>query len=304
MVEKLLLVIYDLDIDYAKGLMNQLKRRERFPFEVQLVTTLEHLHEVKQEITVLLMDEKLEGTKIHNQVKYVMYLSEFSQDEKHIKRYQSVDKIVMQIEGQTHRQRYGKDKKEEISCLDSSRVIAFYSPIVECGQEQLATVLAKKLAENQKTVYYFDFELIPSFPTNKSPDFFYDLRQKGLFQQDTWSTYFERKGNWNCLYTSLYHNELWNVDREDIEYLISGLRERTETAYYIFDIGFLNAAIIELLKRCDDWFVPIRPGTVEGLRVENLKKLIQFREGEELEEKLIEVDVQNGLEEVWRRLVL
>lgn len=296
----MLLVICDLDVDYAKGLINQLKRREHFSFEIQLVTTLEHLNDVEHEITLLLLDEKLEGANIHNKVKHVLYLSENLQDKNHIKRYQSIDRIVMQMEGQIQ----CKDKEEAISTFETGRIIAVYSPMGGSDQTYLATSLAQRLAENQKKVYYFDFGLVPSLSADKVPDFCYDLRQKCLFQQDAWSTYFEKKDKWHCVYTSLYNNELWNVDKDDIEYLVSGLRERDEVAYYIFDIGFINFAMIEMLKGCDYWFAITRVGEVETLRLKNLKKLLQFRKGGGLEEKLVEVDGHNGLEEIWRRLVL
>lgn len=299
-LNKQLIIIYDLDINYAEGLLGQLKQKEGFPFEVKLITTKEGLEETKEEVELLLLSEGVSVTELGKNIKRVVYLSEGQQDSHHMNKYQSIDKIIDYIK------KHCEVLKEEVSFKKSgdNLLIVVYSPIGGSGVTTLAGELTEYLTDLDCIVYSINFELISSFACKREADFFYDMRQRQLFSHGNWKSYFLEQGGAGKLTTSLYNNELWNVDKEDILYLIRGLREREEGAYYIFDLGFLNGAMCSLLNECDYWFMPWREGALEQAKVANLKNLLEFRQMEAWEQRLIEVDVWREHKEVFQRLVL
>lgn len=299
-LNKKLIIIYDLDVNYAEGLLRQLKQKEGFPFEVKLITTPEGLEETKEEVELLLLSEGVFVAELGKNIKRVVYLSEGQQDSCHMNKYQSIDKVIDYIK------KHCEVLKEDVPFKKSGeeRLIVVYSPIGGSGMTTLAGELAEYLTGLDCIVYSINFELISSFACKKDVDFFYDMRQRQLFSNENWKAYFGGQGGAGQLTTSLYNNELWNVDTEDILYLIGGLREREEGAYYIFDLGFLNGAMCSLLNECDYWFMPWREGTLEQAKITNLKKLLEFRQMEGWKQRLIEVDVRREHKELFQRLVL
>ena len=181
--------------------------------------------------------------------------------------------------------------------------MVIYSPVGGSGVTTITGELARYLAEQEQVVYSINFELISSFACEKKVDFFYDMKQRKLFLKENWKNYFSKQeGVWK-LTTSLYNNELWNVDKEDILYFVSGLQERREQAYYLLDLGFLNGAVLCLLDKCDYWLMPLQDGVIEQNKVKNMKALLEFRQMEKWKEKLIEVNKNSEYQKLFQGLV-
>jgi len=294
-----LIIIYDLDISYAKELLSQLKKREEFLFEIRMVTTQERLKEISEEVDLLLLSEEMSGVALGENIRKIIYLSEGRQDSFHMNKYQSIDKIAAYIEKNCEPMReevlLGKQK--------GGTLVVIYSPVGGSGVTTITGELARYLAEQEQVVYSINFELISSFACEKKVDFFYDMKQRKLFLKENWKNYFSKQeGVWK-LTTSLYNNELWNVDKEDILYFISGLQERREQAYYLLDLGFLNGAMLCLLDKCDYWLMPLQDGVIEQNKVKNMKALLEFRQMEEWKEKLIEVNKNSEYQKLFQGLV-
>lgn len=300
---KKLLVIYDLDIEYGQGLLSYLKQQKSFSFEVRLITALSSLA-ADEEVSLLIVDQALEGMDFGGTVKQIVYLSEDREDTIHIKRYQAMDKLIEKILELCNIPVEGVNHVNSIGKTGTTCMIGIYSPAGGCGKTELARKVASHMERNKVVSYYLDFELIPNEEVQRQVDFFFDLHEKEMFKEDNWKQYFHSVDGISCLKTSMYHSELWELCEEDMNYLVQGIRGREECANYIFDIGFLNRSTISLLRNCDYWILPYREGQLASYKIRNLEQLLQFQGETTLLDKMLRFNVEHGYDEILKKLVL
>lgn len=298
MVKKLL-VIYDLDLAYGNELLSQMMSRRGFPFEVKLVTSYKSLSEIQEEITLLLLDEALVGIELGQNVRQTLYLSENRSDETHLNRYQSVEQLLEHIQIVCKACVEIEQKK-----ISETRIIAVYSPLGGCGKTTLANGLVQSVTQRGGQAYYLDFGLISERYSSSDVDFYYDLHMHELFKEKNWDNYFVKEEGGRFLKSSLYGISLWNVEQEDILYLVQGIRERNERACYVFDVGFINQSVLRLLEECDCWLMPCGESTEREKRVEHVKELVRFEEKEVIISKILEVSRKEQMEDVMKKLGL
>lgn len=301
-LDKQLLVIYDLDIAYGEGLFSYLKQTREFPFEIKLITALDSLSN-EETVSLLVLDQALEGIEVGRNIGQIVYLSEGKEDEHHINRYQAMAQIIERLKG------FDKSLIEDeiihvMSKSSRTSLVGIYSPIGGCGKTELARQIATGFARNEETVYYLDFELVSNEEASKEVNFFYDLRERNLFKGENWGQYFMNRNGVYYLASSLYQSELWELNEDDMTYLVQGMREREEQASYIFDIGFLNYAVVRLLRGCDCWVLPYQEGQLAEYKIKNLEKLLHFQEEHELLDRMLQFNVEQGVDELMKRLVL
>lgn len=292
-MKKELLVIYDLDLEYGNGLLSYLLQKKDFPYEVKLVTSEKSLEQLQGEIAVLLTDETFEGVDFGKTAGQVVYLSEEDEDSRHINRFQSVDKIAERIAGFSlapvvHKQ----------NTFSKTKIIGVYSPAGGCGKTAAARELASIVSRSGMKVYRIDFNLIPEKLNNGRIDFYYNLQQKVLFEEDNFEQSFTCENGIYSMNTSLYSMLLWNLKRQDITYLIEGLHNRQETACYIFDIGFLNESVVTLLESADIWIAPCLQKLGQDVKSENLRSLLLFQGKEHLLDKKADITNISQLAEI------
>ena len=297
-MKKYLLVICDLDVNYAEGLLAHFSQKNDNPFEVKQITELESLNSIQEEVELLLLDENLKGIQINGNVKRVLYLSEGIQDQQHVNRYQPVDEIILHISSIC-------DMSSEISIKEISKtaIIGIYSPVGGCGKTAFAREFAEFVSSRGGQVFYFDFELVSNEPCAESADFFYDMHERILFEEENWNNYFVLRDGVYCLKTSYYNCQLWNMSTDDMNYLIQGISKHNESAYYILDIGFINEAVICMLNQCDCWIMPYRDEEGRQGKIQNLKGLLEFCGEEKLIQKRIEVDMGKPYHTLFEKLV-
>ena len=298
MLKRRLLVIYDLDLEYGNGLFSHLIHKENFLFDIKLVTNYKSLEDIQEEISLLLLDEALAGLELGQKVKQVLYLSEHETDGTHVNRYQSVDKLIEHIQNVTNI--VGEEKKS----VSKTRVIGVYSPVGGCGKTTVSKEIASFVTKSGGQAYYFDFGLISLKEGSKNADFFYNLHEQIHISEEGWREYFVIEEEVHCMQGSLYHTELWNMEIKDINFLLQELRARTESALYIFDIGFINQTMLALLAECDIWVLPCLYGGESDERVRNMKELIKFQGREELLNKIVEISSLEQLKSLFQKQVL
>lgn len=297
-MKKYLLVICDLNISYAEGLLARFSQKKDSPFEVKQITELESLNGMQDVVELLLLDENLKGVQVGDNVKRVMYLSEGVQDQHHVNRYQSADDIMLHISFICDRT--GEASRKEIS---KTTIIGIYSPVGGCGKTAFARELAALVSSRGGRAYYFDFELISNEPCAENGDFFYDLHEKMIVKEENWNNYFQLKDDVYYLNTSYYNCQLWNMAANDMDYLMKELRKRDGAAYYIFDVGFINEAVICMLNQCDHWIMPYTEEEGRRGKIQNIKGLLEFCGEERLTQKLIEVDMRSPYQVLLEKLV-
>lgn len=300
---KKLLVIYDLDIEYGEGLLSYLKQQKSFPFEVRLITALSSLAD-DDEVSLLIVDQALEGMDFGGSVRQIVYLSEDREDAIHIKRYQAMDKLIekilelsdVSVEDVKHINLAGKTS---MACM-----IGVYSPVGGCGKTELARRIAAHMEKDNVASYYLDLELVPNEEGQRQVDFFFDLHEREMFKEKKWKEYFHTVDGVSCLGASVYHSELWELCEEDVNYLVQGIQGREENASYVFDIGFLNHSVITLLRNCDYWVLPYKEGQLASYKIRNLEQLLQFQGEAALLDKVLRFNVEHGYDELLKKLVL
>lgn len=296
---KKLLVIYDLDLAYGDELLSQIMRRHGTLFEAKLVTSYKSLGDIQEEITLLLLDESLIGIELGQNVKQILYLSENRNDEDYVNRYQSVEQLLERIAKACE-----VNRESGVNSNSETRIIAVYSPLGGCGKTTLANGLVQCVSQRGGRAYYIDFGLISERQSGREPNFYYDLHMHELFQEDKWKEYFWEEEGGMYLKSSLYGISLWDVEQEDIHYLINGIRQREEKACYVFDVGFINQSVLHLLEECDCWLMPCGDNQDRAKKVENVKELVRFEEKEVIMSKILEVSRREHVEEVMRKLGL
>lgn len=289
-MKKELLVIYDLDLEYGNGLLSYLTQRKEFPYEVKLVTSYKSLQELEAEIGVLFIDETFEGVETGNKAGQVIYLSEELEDSQHINRFQSVDKIAERI-ALLHRD----ISVEGQGSFSKTEVIAVYSPLGGSGKTTLAKETARLVHESGQKAFYVDFGLVPERIREVSADFYYNLKERILFEKDNFNHCFTTEEGISYLKTSFYSTMLWKLQNQDIRYLIEGMRERADSASYIFDIGYINETVVTLLELSDVWFMPHSANHYGVEKVENMRNLLRFQKKEVLLEKMVTITDKNQI---------
>jgi hypothetical protein len=253
-------------------------------FEAMLITNCKSLEEIDRDIALLLLDESLQDLKLGEKVKKVLYLSEHETNAAYINRYQSADIILKNV-------LKALETLPDMPCNGFLRgeIIGVYSPVGGSGKTLLAKELAREIKMKGGKVYYFDFGLVPEIMGERRADFYYDLHEKIHITEDAWKNYFSEEEGVFRMASSVYNTELWTMAPEDIEFFLEQIHMRNEEAYYIFDIGFFNAAIVKLLEGCDRWLLPKIYRGERLDKIEHVKELIRFQGREALLDKLREV---------------
>lgn len=194
----------------------------------------------------------------------------------HIYRFQSAKEIAGEINKIIlKRRRQGQIEKI---------LIGIYSPIAGCGKTRLAC----NISENKKygNNLYFGMEDYCSFEIySDTGEVLYYIKER---KEDKLLKVIDQCEGKIIIGQGAFENRL--LEKEDFIWLKSVLKKCSYDGF-IFDLGTGSIKDINLFYDFDYLFVPILHGTPYDFKVENFRKLLKLYELEEMDDKMIYLDM-------------
>ena len=261
------LVICDKELDYAKGLGENVLHHKEYCVRVYVCSAMEHVLQLSKEkqIHLLVVDEKY-AYEDRNRVgaKQVFVLSrgkvsDLGTEEHAVKKYQCADSIIHKIF-----EIYTESTREaiyQIAGNKETKIIAVYSPIHRVGKTTFALELGKEYAKRRKTIYinmeeYAGFEGADQKARNLG-DLLYYMKQGS----DNFPMRLEelvlRKELLDYLLPMQMSLDLKEIRDEEWLSLLKQICENSAYERIILDIGEGVQGLFPILQLCHRIYMPI-----------------------------------------------
>lgn len=285
-MKKGILAIYDKDTEYTNSLMKYLSHKKEFVFDVRVFTKPEVLEGVskKQKIAILLVGEDMDVGQVEALAGQVMILCSGRLVQEYenydmIYKYQSVEELIKEI---LEHYMLKEEQKNQYTYMPGKKMCQFISVFSPCGGKGVTTFsfgLGQILSKKQK-VLYINLELFPSnFPvlskecSSGLSELIYYIKQKKSNFYIKLATLIHHFHNLDYILPTGHYSDLYQIEKEDMVTLLSELRQRSDYEIVIFDIGYINEAIITLLENCNKIYIP---KSQCGIEKEKENKFFEF----------------------------
>ncbi|SFS01348.1 P-loop NTPase family protein [Anaeromicropila populeti] len=104
------------------------------------------------------------------------------------------------------------------------------------------------------------------------------------------------------LMSSVYQNALTELTTEDFQILCQKLLEWNEYKIIVFDFGFLNEAVIEIMTFCKMIFDVKEGSFLESRKRSGFYELLKFQERESIKNRIQEVSAVRDLQMSWKEI--
>lgn len=250
------MILYEKETDYAIRFMEYINSKQGFPLEIQVFTDLEairnYIEEHEVDIFLVSIDILLAQIKIE-QIKHIVYLTEDAEEEciekLIIYKFQSIEKIkayLLQIL-RRNGEKIGVRKSKKLE------LIGVCSSFGGSGKTLFSLAYGQAVSKNKKCLY-IGLEVVKSFEGKEKGGTFsellYYIKQNGELES-VLIKLSSKVGELVCISSSDYFEDLHDMKKQDIEYLIDCLYEQGEYEVVIFDVGIWNEAIMYLLQKLD-----------------------------------------------------
>lgn len=244
------LVIYERESAYAASLSGYLSRNEEFPYRVAVFTNRDSLDSYlnQESADILLLGEDCPYEADDRVKQKILLTGEKTPDreEPWIFKYQSAGNIMREITAYAAAPSY----LEEGDGPEINTVFATWG-----GQErnEYARALAEDLRQ-QGTVLYVNMDLFPAETETSGEEekgmseAVYYLKQSG--EQSIWKIkgLIQEKDGIRELLPAHCSMDLLELTPEDVERLFRVFREMKELDYVVLEVGFYNAAMLEICR--------------------------------------------------------
>jgi len=301
---KAILALYDSEQGYVDRFVSYLRKKTDFPYEIKGFTEEEALREYLEftHVRVLLYsaeypigktgkDENTERFLGHRNVDDFICLGEKKKSGsrvKHINKYQSMEKIVLDVLGLIGDERGEENGEEELQ----AEIIGFYSPMEWDAVRDGALQLAEDLSEDRK-VLYINLERFSGLrkklgvgTENSISDFIYFFRTNEMkFREAIQKNTAARNG---------FDIITGPVNMEDMNELKD--KEWTVFLNRVAALGGYQAVVLDMaeafmnLKKafefCRTVYVPVGTGHRAAERINEMKQYFEERDDKEIRKKL------------------
>lgn len=295
--------ILDYETNYAANLMDYLNRREDFGFEVCMFTGMESLEEfiIEERLEILLIGERfpvenLEGRNIQN----IFVLSEGNCVKEEttyqpIYKFQSMDTMVKDI--MVNFAGKGGGLRQEPVIINPGQVefISVVSPKGGSGKTTFSIALGQACGKSER-VLYLNFEPIGSsigLKEDKSSmsDLIYFMKQKKRGIILAIQSMGEKIGGVDCITSVTHFDDLFAIEKEDIDYLMEELIKSQIYRKVIFDIGYLDEITLSILERCNAVYVTHLQKDCYMDKSRAFERIFKYEEKESLHRRMKEVNL-------------
>lgn len=293
-MEHKLLVLCDLEEDYAQQMSEFLRRRKDAGWEVYTFTEPSELVQFAQreKIEILLISESAYGDYVSDmQVKLTILLNESGVVQKegmiNIDKYQEAERVRQQILAgymELEEEFFPRLKK-----VGQTKLIGMYSPVRRCLQTTFALTYGQLLAQRYRTLY-LSFEYYGSLPEwqeakrkDLSSLLYYQKEGEGfvLHMQAT----VRKVGNLEYVSPMLKGENLLYVTPGEWQRLLRSIMESGEYEYIVLDLSENMQGLFEILRMCTKIYTIIQEDARAKQKILQYEQLLTMEEYEDVKQK-------------------
>ncbi len=290
-MEHKLLVLCDPEEDYAQHMAEFLCKRKEAVWEVIVYTKPEELHDLKEEIEVLLIAESAYGQFVKElSAKLVIMLNESgvinAKDVMNVDKYQEAEKVHQALWA-----RYlelEQDATPMLKVTKKTKFIGMYSPVRRCLQTTFALTYGQLMAEKHPTLY-LSFEYYGSYAQwgdciedGMAKLLYYLPEEKGF--QTRRKAVTNRVGGLDYITPMINGQNLLFVTGNEWTKLLHKIAESGVYEYIILDLSESIQGLFDILQMCE------RIYTIEKDDLAAKGKVLQY-------EQLLSMQKLSGLRE-------
>ena len=282
-----IIAIYDSDLTYAIRLMEYIKKRKEFGYEVLVFTKENSLYDFvsTRVIDILLMEDGLLiSNEMKDNIKATFILSDdldqsATNEELRVLKYQSAQKLITDVLLMYNRL-FNKDQQTYGN--KSLKIVSVISLTPEINKLALAWSYAYHISEQSK-VLFIPLELLPipfidmnEYSKSSLSDFLYYLKNKDpdlISIMNSYISYIDTIAYLSGISIGL---DLISVTREDIKGWIEALSLSPDYDVIVFYLGFYSEATVELMNQSDKVLVPIAEQSEDHVLIGELERQLNF----------------------------
>lgn len=287
-MDKRIMVICDLEENYAYRMMEVCKQKRDLPFEIHVFTQIESLNLFwqKESVECLLITESAYCEKIKaSGIPHIFILNESGTaiEENlffNLNKYQSADRIIGEILARFAEWAPSKPVRKLGTLHNDARIIGIYTPIGRCLQTTFAMTIGQMLARNHKTLY-LNFECFSGFSRLMERDFKSDLtdlmyffecvREKFVLKLNTIT---EQINGMDFIPPAAIYPDLMNIPGKQWTALLQEMKSECDYDFIVLDLTDYVNGLIEILKECDRIYTITRGDTLAAAKMEQYEKAL------------------------------
>lgn len=266
-MKKDVFAVFDDDVTYAKSFYQYILKYRKMNLEVILFTSFRQLvHYLEEDtIKVLLISETALTLLPENEIGDIVVLCENQsiEHEDYIYKYQSVEKILNEIQERIHQNLHLDKAKEPITKVTNSRLIGIYTPGEGVNCVTLTMAITRAIGESKK-VLVLDCECFSGFPIEQNGMDYYNMSDLVYYaknkQEDMWEEIQPKlyhMENSDVLVPVQYYSDLLELKKEDVQYFMEQISKDSLYDVIIVCMDFYAEFAETLLEQCGIVFMPI-----------------------------------------------
>lgn len=295
-IQEPVLVLFDLEEEYAINMAEYLKKRDELPWKIKAYTSLEDLmrEEKKEKLTLLVVAESsFESCVKTLDTDKIIVLSEtgFLRDEEIeiIDKYQSADAVLhlllnlyIEIAG---------EQPGRITADSKVKLIGVYSPIRRCLQSSFAVTVSEILAAKGKTLYlcFESFcgteELLPNDKETDLADLIYFLNADAEKFKLHFQTMVRQKEGFYYIPPMRYGQNIISITSAEWMNLLTRISEMEMFDYVVMDLTDSIQGLFDILRICTRIFSITRNEKFAQIKMMNYENMLLEYEYKDIIEK-------------------
>lgn len=292
-----IMVIYTVQEDYGRGLMEYLSRGQELPFQIYAFASEERFQDymTRHSVQLILVDKEL-AEKVKETSAKVIYLVEDHSGDEGICRYQSAREIARQI-----LRSYGQMEDAGLfSERGQMEIYGIYTPASHPDQIVYALALAKKLAGNHRLLY-LNLHQFSGFEQLFHTFYKQDLMDILYFLGDGREELLSKLAEVVCSYEGVDYipppflpGDLGQVTLKEWQNLLENLESGGGYDRILIDMGDGIPCFLELLDNCREIYLPYREAETDRARVNHYETVLEKLGKIELLKRTKKVKQGNG----------
>lgn len=310
-MNKGILAIYDLDVEYANCLMEYISDKQGIPFRTMAFTEKEALLEytAEQYVDILLISAAAMEDRIAQQnIGKIILLSAgniFSEyiGYSSIYKYQSTENIIREVLD------YYADVHQDNGMIaipkGNTDIIGVYSPIGRTGKTTFALTLGQVLATDYSVLYInmeefsaFDKIFEKNYPGDLS-DLMYFFKQNPEVLPIKLQAVVNNLHGMDYIPPLVYSVDLRNINTEEWVDLISRIASIGTYDKIVLDLGSMVKDVFKVLDMCSVVYTPIDDDIISLMKVAAYEEYLLKSEREELINRTVKVKIPRVESEKW-----
>lgn len=299
-----IIAIYDNDSVYMKQLMEYLNHKKDFIFQTRIFTKSEVLEAFckKQTVDILLVNEEEEITQFVSFAKKIIILCSgrlVQEKESYdmIYKFQSAEEMMRELLSYYIQEESDMAGYQYLANKKLCSFIGIFSPSGGTRKTTFAFALGQALGVTKK-VLYINLELFPgnykelSYGAASSiSELIYYIKQRKPNFYMKLSSLIRKFHNLDYILPPNHYSDLYELEEGDVLILLKQLQENSEYETIIFDIGFISEAMITLMGKCSQIYMP---KCRQGIEISKEERFLNYLEAEDkavILEKIDRVEV-------------